>query len=262
MCEYCGCSITDHSHPFAAKPNGAGHHLNDSGHEHSGRHAGNPALQETETVEILENILHENNHQANHIREHFNKKNILALNVMGSPGSGKTSLLEATARDLDFPVSVIEGDLETTRDADRMKAAGINAWQIQTGNACHLDAFMVHDALHKFELPENSLLFVENVGNLVCPAVYDIGAHVNIVLLSVTEGDDKVAKYPVMFKNAGLLVITKTDLLPHVDFSIERVKAEFRKLNTSADIITLSTKSGENTGQWNEYINMKRKLHA
>ena len=248
MCEDCGCGITDHT----AKPPA------DPIHSHSS----NPALTDTETVSVLHNILHENNHQAGHIRKHFSKKNVYAVNLMGSPGCGKTSLLEETAKRMKDEISVIEGDLETSRDAERLKACGVRAYQIQTGSTCHLDAFMIHDALHQFNPAENGILFIENVGNLVCPAAYDTGAHLNAVMLSVPEGDDKIAKYPVIFRNADVLIVSKVDLMEHLDFDIERVKHDFRKLNKSADYLEISSKDEKSISRWIEYIQMKRNFHG
>jgi len=216
----------------------------------------------TETVAVLKNILEKNNHEAQHIRTHFDRKNIFALNLMGSPGSGKTALLETLAERFRGRLQVIEGDLETDRDAVRLQKAGIPSHQITTGQACHLDASMVHEALHHIEPEENSLLAIENVGNLVCPAVYDIGAHLNVVLLSVTEGDDKVAKYPVMFRTADLLIVTKTDLLAHVPFELERVKSDFRRLNRRADLFSLSATTGENVEPFLDYLELKLKLRG
>ncbi|MDH5657265.1 MAG: hydrogenase nickel incorporation protein HypB [Spirochaetia bacterium] len=276
MCEDCGCSITEHSHDSGTKTH-ASHRFqavteqasrvpfSDQKHNHSHSahsHGSNPALSDTVTVNVLQNILSENNHQADHIREHFNKKNIFAVNLMGSPGCGKTSLLEETAKRIKSEIAVLEGDLETTRDADRMKACGVKAHQIQTGSTCHLDAFMIHDALHEIELEQDSILFIENVGNLVCPAAYDTGAHLNAVMLSVPEGDDKVAKYPVIFRNAHIVILSKMDLLEHFDFDLERVKKDFRKLNPSADFITMSTKDESSIQTWLDYLSLKRKLRA
>ena len=171
------------------------------------------------SVEIRERILSVNDRDAAHNREHFTSHGVLAINLMGSPGSGKTAVLEATARAFAgrFRVAAIAGDLETERDAERLRRAGIPARAITTGSACHLDADMVHHALHDDSLHDARLLFVENVGNLVCPAVYDLGQAFNVVALAVTEGEDKPLKYPVMFRKADLVLITKTDLLPYLD---------------------------------------------
>jgi hydrogenase nickel incorporation protein HypB len=157
---------------------------------------------------------------------------------------------------------VIEGDLETSRDAERIKAKGIPAYQIQTGSACHLDAFMVHEGLHDMPLSEIDVCFVENVGNLVCPASYDVGTHLNIVLVSVPEGSDKIEKYPVMFRQADLVLITKTDLLPHFEYDIEHEKAEARKLRPGVDILEVSAKDDDSVRRVIEWIEFKRKMRS
>ncbi|GAG39956.1 unnamed protein product, partial [marine sediment metagenome] len=202
MCETCGCTITPGNRHLVAET-GALHRSSD------GR----------VSVDVLTDLLHENNHQAAHNRAHFDRHGVLVINLMSSPGSGKTSLLEATIRALnpDIRIGVIEGDLETENDAERIRAQGVPAVQITTGQACHLDAHMVHDALHEMNLDDLHVLFIENVGNLVCPASFDLGHHVNVALLSVTEGDDKPAKYPVMFRAADLVLLSKSDLLDVLD---------------------------------------------
>ena len=179
---------------------------------------------------------------------------------MSSPGSGKTTLLEKLADLTPFKFAVIEGDLETSRDADRLKAKGINAYQIQTGSACHLDAFMVHKALHHVPLEPIDVCFVENVGNLVCPASYDVGTHLNIVLVSVPEGNDKIAKYPVMFRSADLILITKTDLLPHFEYDIEAEKKDARKIKPNVDILEINTKDETTIQKVIDWIEFKRKM--
>ena len=196
MCDTCGCNITP-------------------GNEHLVRAQGKLAVTESgrEAVTVLKSLLSENDHQAQHNREHFDQHGVLAINLMSSPGSGKTALLEATIealKDSDLSIAVVEGDLETENDAERIRAHGIPAIQITTGSACHLDAHMVHDALHQIDLDTIDILFIENVGNLVCPASFDLGHHHNITLLSTTEGDDKPAKYPVMFRKADLVMLSKT----------------------------------------------------
>ncbi|MEJ5172299.1 MAG: hydrogenase nickel incorporation protein HypB [Hydrogenothermaceae bacterium] len=247
MCKDCGCSIT--------------HHHEEGNHHHHHNHF-NPALEDKKTVEVLTKILDVNDRQAQSNREHFEEHNILSINLMSSPGAGKTTLLEKTIELLNgkLKIGVIEGDLETNRDAERIKAKGVPAYQITTGQACHLDAFMVHDGIHHLPLDNLDIVFIENVGNLVCPASYDVGAHINVVLLSVPEGSDKVAKYPVMFSVADLVLITKTDLLPYFDFNIENVRKDLRKLNPKADIILLSTKSGEGMDKWLKYILFKKEM--
>tara|TARA_R110002050_G_scaffold51408_18_gene118261 strand:+ start:2084 stop:2773 length:690 start_codon:yes stop_codon:yes gene_type:complete len=205
----------------------------------------NPQLNDKKTLAVIHKILDKNDVEAQHNRDHFAAHQVSAFNLMSSPGSGKTSLLECLHEYLDARYAVIEGDLETSRDADRLIAKGINAYQIQTGSACHLDAFMVHGALHHINLDDVEICFVENVGNLVCPASYDVGTHKNIVLLSVPEGDDKIEKYPVMFRRADLVVITKSDLLPHFDFSIDEAKAQLSKLNPNVELLVVSVKNSD-----------------
>lgn len=256
MCKDCGCSITTHDH---------GHtHDHDHSHDHSHTHHhdhthANPQLNDPKTVEVITKILDVNDTQAEHNREHFEEHG-LAVNLMSSPGAGKTTLLEATIDKGDLKIGVIEGDLETNQDADRIKAKGAPAHQIATGQACHLDAHMVHDGLHFLEIDGLDIVFVENVGNLVCPASYDVGTHFNVVLLSVPEGDDKPAKYPVMFRAADVLLITKCDLLPHFDFDVEKAIKEARKLNPKVDIIEIDSKSGKGIEQWVNYLKMKKSL--
>ena len=219
----------------------------------------NPALNESKTIEVIENILSQNDGRAELLRADFTKRGILALNLMSSPGAGKTTLLEATITACKddknaLKIGVVEGDLETNRDADRVIKAGACAHQITTGQSCHLDAFMVNEGLKHLPLDALDLVFIENVGNLVCPASYDVGAHLNIVLLSVAEGSDKVAKYPVMFRRADLVLVTKYSLLEHFDFSIDVVKKELGRLNPHAKIITLDARNGDNLGAWLKYL--------
>jgi len=244
MCKDCGCSITEsHEHTHTHE------HLHD-----------NPQLNDKKTIEVITKILDKNDHEAGHNRAHFEKHGVLAVNLMSSPGSGKTTLLEKIADNGSLKFGVIEGDLETNRDADRIKAKGIPAFQIQTGSACHLDAFMVHKALHDMPLEEMDVCFIENVGNLVCPASYDVGGHLNIVLVSVPEGDDKIIKYPVMFRQADLVLITKTDLLPHFDFDMEYAKKEARRLKPGVDILELSSKEEKTIKRVIEWINFKKEM--
>ena len=244
MCQDCGCSITENEHH---------HHSDDLENVHA-----NPQLNDTKTVSVISKILDKNNHEAAHNRAHFDKQNVLAINIMSSPGSGKTALLESLADIAEFKFGVIEGDLETSKDAQRLEAKGINAYQIQTGTACHLDAFMVHKGLHKMPLENIDVCFVENVGNLVCPASYDVGTHLNIVLVSIPEGNDKIAKYPVMFRKADLVLFTKTDLLSHFDYNIEAEKKEARKLKPNVDILEISTKDNESIKKVAQWIEFKR----
>jgi hydrogenase nickel incorporation protein HypB len=203
-------------------------------------------------VDVQDRILSVNDRQAAHNREHFAAHGVLAINLMGSPGSGKTAVLEATARAFAgrFGTSAIAGDLETERDAERLRAAGIPARAITTGNACHLDAEMVHAALHDDSLRGARLLFVENVGNLVCPAVYDLGQAFNVVAVSVTEGEDKPLKYPVMFRKADLVLVTKIDLLPHLDLQLDRLLDALSRVMPVPAALQVSARSGDGMGAW------------
>ena len=209
------------------------------------------------------NITHGNENlikPGGHNREHFDQHNVLALNLMSSPGSGKTALLEATIQQLDknLRIAVIEGDLETENDAERIRKHGVKAIQITTGSACHLDAHMIHQALHNLDLAEFDIVFIENVGNLVCPASFDLGQHANVALLSVPEGDDKPAKYPVMFRTADLVMISKSDLLPILDdFKPERAKQYLRDIASTAPVIEHSSKNREGMSDWLDWINQQ-----
>jgi hydrogenase nickel incorporation protein HypB len=235
MCDTCGCNIT--------------------GHEH--RVTGNETSAKTEdhqtVVTVLRDLLSENDHQAAHNRRHLDQHGVLAINLMSSPGAGKTRLLEATITALkdELALGVIEGDLETENDAERIRAQGVDAVQISTGSACHLDAQGVHNALHQIALSPLDILFIENVGNLVCPASFDLGQHRNVTLLSVTEGDDKPAKYPVIFRATDLVLLTKTDLLPFLD-DFDPVKAEghVRALAREVPVLSLSARQGTGIEGW------------
>lgn len=212
-------------------------------------------------LEVHERILSVNDAQAAHNRQHFRAQGILAINLMGSPGSGKTAILEATARAFAGRVSVaaLAGDLETERDADRLRAAGIPARAITTGQACHLDAAMVHQALHHDSLRDARVLFVENVGNLVCPAVYDLGQAFNAVALSVTEGEDKPLKYPVMFRKADVVLVTKADLLPYLDFTLDDLIEALKRVMPNPVVFTVSARSGEGLEQWSAWVEERQR---
>lgn len=228
-----------------------------TGHYKGDKMQDNPQLKKN--LQLVEKVLSKNDKEALKVREFFDSKQILALNLMSSPGSGKTSILEKLALKKPFNFNVIEGDLETENDANKLRQKGIEAVQIQTGSACHLDAFMITEALKELHFDEIDLCFVENIGNLVCPASYDVGTHYNIVLLSVTEGDDKVEKYPVMFRNADLVLVSKIDLLPHFDFDPSLVLQRARKLNPSVEMIEISSKSEEGIDTLIEWIQAKRR---
>jgi hydrogenase nickel incorporation protein HypB len=215
-------------------------------------------------VELHESLLAGNDARAGHNRAHFRAHRVTAINLMGSPGSGKTALLEATARALHGGrrLAAVSGDLETELDAERLRAAGIPALAITTGSACHLDAGQVHRALHGLPLEGLDFLFVENVGNLVCPAIYDLGQEANVVALSVTEGDDKPLKYPVMFRRADAVAITKIDLLPHLpEVSLARLVGHLARVMPEPRLFPLSARSGEGLGGWLEWLESRR-VHA
>jgi hydrogenase nickel incorporation protein HypB len=211
---------------------------------------------EVETLDVEQRLLAKNDDLAAHVRASLAERDVTAFNLMSSPGSGKTSLLERTIADLgdSRPVCVIEGDQETSFDADRIRRAGARAIQVNTGAGCHLDAAMVHRALHDLEPEEGSFLFVENVGNLVCPALFDVGERAKVVVISVTEGDDKPLKYPHMFAAADLVVVNKTDLLPYVDFDIGRLVQQARSLRPDVEVLPLSVRSGDNLRAWYAWL--------
>jgi hydrogenase nickel incorporation protein HypB len=244
MCDTCGCNIT-HGNESLIRPGGK------LARTESGK----------EAVSVLHSLLDENDHTARHNREHFNGHNVLAINLMSSPGAGKTALLEATIKALkadasrDLSIAVIEGDLETENDAERIRKQGVEAIQIATGSACHLDAHMIHQALHSLKLDGLDIVFIENVGNLVCPASFDLGQHLNVTLLSVPEGDDKPAKYPVMFRSADLVLISKSDLLPVLDdFKPENAKQYLHDIASNAPVFELSSKDQSGMQQWFDWL--------
>jgi hydrogenase nickel incorporation protein HypB len=248
MCDTCGCNITP-----------GNQHLIEEGGKHAHTQDGKVA------VEVLQNLLSENDHQAAHNRQHFDAHQVLAINLMSSPGSGKTRLLERTidAFQGKYRVAVVEGDLETENDAERIRAKGVEAIQITTGTACHLDAHMIHQALHEMTLDEVDILFIENVGNLVCPASFDLGQHLNVTLLSVTEGDDKPAKYPVIFRAADHVLITKSDLLSVLDdFDPANAEAAVRRLAVAAPVSLLSAKNGEGIEAWLRWLENQLETQA
>jgi len=250
MCADCGCSLNgEHEH-----------HHHEHSHEHHHEIHDNPQLNDAKTVSVIKKILDKNDHEADHNRAHFDEHGVLAINLMSSPGSGKTTLLEHLSEVADFKFGVIEGDLETNRDADRLRAKGIPSEQIQTGSACHLDAFMVHKGLHHLPVKELDVCFIENVGNLVCPASYDVGAHLNIVLVSIPEGESKIEKYPVMFRKADLILFTKVDLLPYFEYDLEKEKEAARRLKPGVDILEVSTKDKESLKKVASWIKFKKEM--
>lgn len=216
-----------------------------------------------ETVALVHDLLAANDAGAAHNRRGFDRRRLLAVNLMSSPGAGKTALLEATAAALggELRIAVIEGDLATDRDARRLRERGVPAVQITTGTACHLDAALVHRAVQMLDLAGIDLLFIENVGNLVCPAAFDLGQHRNVTLLSAPEGDDKPAKYPVMFRASDLLLLSKADLLPVLgDFDPARTEQALRDLANPAPVLTLSARSSAGLRAWCDWL--RTSLHA
>jgi hydrogenase nickel incorporation protein HypB len=275
MCTTCGCGedgirvTTLHDPGLRQQAGGDGHthdgldahvhggsqHTHQHGHDHAGGHehrAVPPSEGPTRTIEIEQQVLAKNGALAALNRRWLSGRGIRALNVMSSPGSGKTSLLVKTIQELgaERPVAVIEGDQETLLDAERIRATGCEVVQINTGAGCHLDADMLHQGLEALDPPPGSLLFIENVGNLVCPALFDLGEAAKVVVISVTEGDDKPLKYPHMFAAADLVVINKTDLLPYVDFDVDACTARARSVNPGLEVMALSVKSGAGLESW------------
>ena len=220
-------------------------------------------------VEVQESLLAKNDHAAAHNREHFRAAGVTAINLMGSPGSGKTALLEATAARLGdrFRLAAVSGDLATSRDADRLEVAGIPSRSITTGSACHLDAELIHHRLHEMShdglgLDAMDLFFIENVGNLVCPASFDLGQHRNVTLLSSPEGDDKPAKYPVMFRMTDLILLTKSDLIDVLgDFDPARATSYIRLLANPAPVLPVSARSGQGVEAWCDWLLEQVSLH-
>jgi len=252
MCATCGCESDSHS--ITTIDDDLAHHEH-NGHSHPHSHVHSKSL-----VDVEQDVLYQNNLLAERNRGYFEAKNILALNLVSSPGSGKTTLLERTLTHLKSQLDffVIEGDQQTTHDADRIHATGTKVVQINTGKGCHLDAHMILHALEGLKPTENSVLFIENVGNLVCPALFDLGEKERVVIMSVTEGDDKPLKYPDMFYSSSLCIINKTDLLPYVSFDIEKTKEYLHQVNPRLGILEVSCTSGQGLEQWYDWLLFKR----
>jgi hydrogenase nickel incorporation protein HypB len=260
MCATCGCRVDEvrvslladshsrdhdpqHRHDHDHRPDGQHEHNHHDSHDHDRTH----------TLMLEQAVLAKNDHLAEHNRNWLAERGLTAINVMSSPGAGKTTLLERTIIDSGLTLSVIEGDQETMVDAERIRAAGARSVQVNTGAGCHLDAAMVRRALDQLQ-PETGVVVIENVGNLVCPALFDLGEARKVVIISVTEGDDKPLKYPHMFSAADLIVINKTDLLPYVDFDVDRLTRDARKLQPGVDVLALSARSGDNLDRWFEWL--------
>ncbi|MEX3010551.1 hydrogenase nickel incorporation protein HypB [Hoeflea sp. TYP-13] len=276
MCNICGCGHDEVQIENASKMGGdktgktAIHHHHDHHHDHNGSlhdYASGPAgvavpgMSQTRLIQLEQDIMAKNDRYAAANRQYFNDRGILALNLVSSPGSGKTTLLVETIRRLSGLVdcSVIEGDQQTSADAERIRSTGAPALQINTGKGCHLDGHMVGHALESLSPNERSAVFIENVGNLVCPAAFDLGEAFKVAILSVTEGEDKALKYPDMFAAAGLVLVNKIDLLPYLDFDIDLAIANTRKVSPAVKVLRVSAKTGEGMDGWIEWI---RTAHA
>ena len=240
MCIDCGCGEVNHQHQHD--------------HDHDHNHDHGPT-----TVRIGEDLLAKNARLAELNRALFSRKGVFVLNLVSSPGSGKTTLLEKTIAALkpDLNFAVLEGDQQTANDADRIAATGVPVKQINTGAGCHLDAHMVSHGVEGFDLDAADILMIENVGNLVCPASFDLGEQHKVAVLSVTEGEDKPLKYPHMFRAADILLINKVDLLPYLDFDLDKCKAYARQVNPEVQIFELSCRSGEGMDLWYDWLKAK-----
>jgi hydrogenase nickel incorporation protein HypB len=244
MCATCGCGDVHHDHDH-------GHdHAHDHDHHHDHEHPHSHATR------LAQAVLEKNDRLAERNRGWLSARGILAINLVSSPGAGKTTLLERTIRDQSRlrKIAVVEGDQATSHDADRIRAAGARAVQVNTGAGCHLDAQMVERALAELDPPPASLLMIENVGNLVCPALVDLGERAKVVVASVTEGDDKPVKYPHMFRAAGLVLLNKVDLLAHVAFDVDRFRRFTREVNPGARVVAVSATRGDGLAEWYAWL--------
>jgi len=269
MCTVCGCSEgetkIEHSHEHSHDHQDGDHnHKNQHQHDYGqgAAHAHAPGLSQARMVQIEQDILGKNNQYASANRDYFSQQGLLVLNLVSSPGSGKTSLLTKTINQLkdQLEMLVIEGDQQTTHDAERIRETGAKALQINTGKGCHLDAHQVGHAIDHLKPDAESVLFIENVGNLVCPAGFDLGEAHKVVILSVTEGEDKPLKYPDMFYAADLMILNKIDLLPYLDFDLEQCIQYAKQVNPRIKIIQLSAKTGEGMETWLNWIKASREM--
>jgi hydrogenase nickel incorporation protein HypB len=271
MCTVCGCGggttaqhnhehEHEHEHEHGHRHHGVpGHgHVHDFGSGPAGAHV--PGLSQGRMIQIEQDILAKNDEYARANRDYFAGRGILCLNLVSSPGSGKTSLLVRTLQDLgdEMDFAVIEGDQQTSNDADRIRATGAPAVQINTGRGCHLDGHMVGHALEDLDPAPGSVLLIENVGNLVCPAAFDLGEAAKVVILSVTEGEDKPLKYPDMFHAASVMILSKTDLLPYVDFDVERCLEYARRVNPGIRMLQATAKTPDGPAAWYDWLREMR----
>lgn len=251
MCDTCGCGASEVT---IRKP--GEEHTHDHSHGHNHDHGHDHTRDHTHTIDVEQDVLSQNNLLAERNRGFYEALGILALNLVSSPGSGKTTLLEKTIAALkdEIRLAVIEGDQQTLNDAQRIEKSGAPVVQVNTGAGCHLDADMINRANRQLDLEKGSVLMIENVGNLVCPALFDLGEAHKVVIISVTEGEDKPEKYPHMFSASDLCIINKTDLLPYVDFDVEKCKQSALKVNHHLEFIELSARSGEGLDLWFDWI--------
>lgn len=267
MCSICGCGEGQ------VKIEGAKEHYHEHDHKHDDHshdhhygngpaHAHAPGMTQSRMVQIETDIMAKNNEYASANRKYFSDNGILALNLVSSPGSGKTTLLTKTINDLkeDLDLCVIEGDQQTTNDADRIRETGAPAIQVNTGKGCHLDGHMIGHALEALAPKKASTLFIENVGNLVCPAGFDLGEAHKVAILSVTEGEDKPLKYPDMFHASNLMLLNKIDLLPHLNFDVETCIAYAKQVNPKIKILQVSATTGEGMDSWYQWIKSNREI--
>ena len=275
MCTVCGCGSDEvkvdghsHSHDHPHDHTHADGHTHKHDHNHDTHyglgpaHAHTPGLSQSKMIKIEQDILGKNNEYANENRHFFTEQGILSLNLVSSPGSGKTTLLTQTIITLkdELSLSVIEGDQQTAHDAERIRATGVPALQINTGKGCHLDAHMVGHAVEAMTPEQGGILFIENVGNLVCPAAFDLGEAYKVAILSVTEGEDKPLKYPDMFHAASIMLLNKIDLLPYLQFDIDQCIEYARRVNPSIQVLQVSATTGEGMETWYQWIKTTRQM--
>ncbi len=258
MCGVCGCSDGETRVEEAVAEQ---RHHDHGDHQHDTPVLRDDPAQRAHLVSVEQDILAKNDSLAAHNRQHFNSHRVLALNLVSSPGAGKTALLVATLQRLlpETTVAVIEGDQETVADAERIRATGAPALQVNTGKGCHLDADMIDQAFKQLHF-HDGILFIENVGNLVCPAGFDLGEAHKVVIASVTEGEDKPLKYPNMFAASSLMLVSKVDLLPHLDFDVDLLIANARRVNPSIAVIQISATSGEGMERWLRWLDGAAKM--
>ena len=251
-----GHSHTHDHHHHDGESHSHSHHHHDHDHDHTHGHHHHPKT----VIELEQDILHHNNVMAARNKGYFEAKNIFVLNLVSSPGSGKTAILERTLSDLknDIPFYVIEGDQHTLNDANRIDALDIPVIQINTGKGCHLESDMVYDAVKKLNVKDNSILMIENVGNLVCPAMFNLGESKRVVIISTTEGEDKPIKYPDMFHSSDICIINKIDLLPYVNININKLKEYALKVNPDLQFFEVSATTGEGMTKWYEWLKAQK----